>query len=359
MSDVTLESTEHAASTAPIRRGQLALPEDRRDYLRAPLLDEFMNHDGFFREWLTLLCYYERLLEALPRVLHPPVGGGIGQPEEEWEALDAMLERKPPLLILRAYRDRVKALCSRWGLRCDWAAAWVHLANLEWANRGMTIEDLRLDFAALRPEQQKRTALAYRVLLRIATGKAGKDDRKLRKRRLPWLNSFLRKSLRGQADLPSPPDLVPPHLRYQDRISKSEAAERFDFLLSQAGHSEESVQSEIAIRFAYDPLRGGNWANIRRRVVEEAQLQWAEGRRAILRRGFILQDTQPQLPTHGRWLFLRICPQTDIGRPLGWRAIAKREDVTYEAIRDVVIPLATELGLTLPQLPSGRPRRSS
>src|SRR3990170_2496625 len=77
----------------------------------------------------------------------------------------------------------------------------------------------------------------------IATGKAGKDDRKLRKRRLPWLNSFLRKSLRGQADLPSPPDLVPPHLRYQDRISKSEAAERFDFLLSQAGHSEESVQS--------------------------------------------------------------------------------------------------------------------
>ena len=119
------------------------------------------------------------------------------------------------------------------------------------------------------------------------------------------------------------------------------------------------TERKLSVEIRYDILRDQNWSAVKQRVVEAARSEWQEDRRKALRAGFILQDTQPQLPTHVQWLFLRICPQADIGRPLGWRAIAQREHVSVAAARDAVIPLANQLGLTLPDLPAGRPRRSS
>lgn len=336
------------------RRGRTILPEARVDWLRAVLLNEYHGERGFVSDWMALLCHYERLLEALPRVTDPPVGDCGRQPEDLFGALDQIAAKRPRLVHLHRYRDEVKALCNKWGLRCAWAPAWVHWANLRWANRDMSIEDLELAFDALPPEMQKRTAAARDAILRSATGNQGGNGTK---RRLPWLDCSLRKFVRGEAALPCLPSLVPEYFLDHDFISQFEASGRLDYLLGRGPGVD--TERKLSVEIRYDILRDQNWSAVKQRVVEAARSEWQEDRRKALRAGFILQDTQPQLPTHVQWLFLRICPQADIGRPLGWRAIAQREHVSVAAVRDAVIPLANQLGLTLPDLPAGRPRRSS
>ena len=93
----------------------------------------------------------------------------------------------------------------------------------------MSIEDFELAFDALPPEMQKRGAIARDAILRWA---AEKQAGKAIKRRLPWLNSSLRKFLRGEADRPCLPSLVPEYFLDHDFISQSEASERCDYLLS-------------------------------------------------------------------------------------------------------------------------------
>ena len=70
-----------------------------------------------------------------------------------------------------------------------------------------------------------------------------------------------------------------------------------------------------------------------------------------------LTDLPHRLPTHVRWLFLRLCPQPD--RPLSISQIADRETeiVDERTIRRAVADLAAAMGLQLPPLRPGRPRR--
>jgi hypothetical protein len=70
-----------------------------------------------------------------------------------------------------------------------------------------------------------------------------------------------------------------------------------------------------------------------------------------------LTDLPHNLPTHVRWLFLRLCPQPD--RPLGIAKIAGLEDpmVDERTVRRAVKQLAEAMRIQLPPLRVGRPRR--
>jgi hypothetical protein len=70
-----------------------------------------------------------------------------------------------------------------------------------------------------------------------------------------------------------------------------------------------------------------------------------------------LTDLPHRLPTHIHWLFLRLCPQPD--RPLSISQIADRETeiVDERTIRRAVKDLAAAMGIRLPRLRPGRPRR--
>ena len=315
------------------------------DWVRALLLNEYHGERGFITGWIDLLCHYERLLEALPRV-QGDSPTGFQQLEEAWASLNATVAERPRLVYVARYRQSLRTLCDKWGLRCRWAPAWVHSANLRWANRAISPEEIMAVWDELPPAFQE--VLIQRGIPQRAAAST---------RRLPWLDSSLRKFFRGETDAPGAPTLVPRYFRDGDLISQSEASDRFGYLLERGPRAETGAK--LAIEIEYDLLRDRDWATMQRRVLEEARRQWEQRRYDALDAGFIIQDTQPQLATHVRWLFLHICPQPDIGRPLGWRAIAEREHVSVEAVRDAVIPIANELGLTLPRLPAGRPRSST
>lgn len=93
-------------------------------------------------------------------------------------------------------------------------------------------------------------------------------------------------------------------------------------------------------------------------ILQEARRQQDEIRAELAQQDFLVIDTEPALDRHIHWLYLRICPQPDIGRPWGADMIAKREDPSRRTVRDAIRSLARELGLTLLPLPPGKPRRS-
>ena len=321
--------------------GRLTLAGARLDFLRALLLNEYQGHAAFIAEWIGLIAYHERLLEALPRVTHPPVGMGSDQPEEAWNALDAIVDHRPRLIHLHFYRGQVRDLCDRWGLRCAWAPAGVHSANLRWVNRGMSLEDFLI--ATKDWPSKMRDAILNEV-------EPSTDP----PRRLHWLSSSLRQFLKGEAYPPAGLDLVPDYFRDKDHMSLSEASDRFDYLRERDAGVE--TEAELRIEIKYDPLWGGDWRSIKTRVIEAARPRWEQNRRRALEpSSTIVEDTQPALRTHIRWLFLHICPQDDVGRPWGWPKIAGPEKVSPITVRNAVLALSHEVGITLPDLPAGRP----
>lgn len=329
------------------RRGRLTLPEERRDFLRALLLNEYQRDEGFRREYLVHLWYYERLLEALPRVTNPPVGLGADRhPEESWGALCDLIDRRPQLVHLAWYRRHTEALSERWGLRCSWAPPWIHNASLQWANAGMSLQD----FMAVK--DQLPAAMVEVVLERTA------QQLEPLPRRLPWLQSSLRRCVRGETDSVALFDFVPDYFRdCSGIIPQAEASSRFEYLLDQAAVKAPSAEARID-GITYDPARGGDWMTVKRRWEKKARAQWEQNRRQWEEAGFVLEDTRSQVQEHIRWLFFHTCPQEPRGRPLGWKAIADREGVSVETARKPVLELAAELEITLPRLPAGRPPTS-
>ncbi len=100
------------------------------------------------------------------------------------------------------------------------------------------------------------------------------------------------------------------------------------------------------------------WDEVSRRVVSEAHRQWFEIQaKRESRPGWERVDRRPELIPHIRWLYLRICPQSESQRPLSWHAIARRETVGVTTVTRVVKTLAREMSLELPEVPPGRPPR--
>jgi hypothetical protein len=108
---------------------------------------------------------------------------------------------------------------------------------------------------------------------------------------------------------------------------------------------------EIRLRVLYDPVHH-DWETVKDVILEEARRQRDEIRAELAQQDFLVIDTEPALDRHIHWLYLRICPQKDFGRPLGWDAIAQRENVTIKTVKKFVLPLAHDLGLSLPRLSS-------
>jgi hypothetical protein len=318
------------------QRGVLTLTEERHDRIRASLLWQYGMHLPFVLDWLPILHWYERLLQAL-RQAGQQQGLDMQWPESAWESLHVILERKPHLQHLHVYRDEIQRFCDRWGLCCDWAPAWVHHGSYEWARHvsEQEILDSPLPDATIQ-------ALKERGVL---------SDTPAARRRLPWLHSSYRLAFRSGTDI------KPPMLG--------------GFVLSRSGEKglrlEDQAKSELGSQFAGDAEMTLNvrynafaqWENVKERVLKEARRQWEETRRKYLEAGAIITDTEPSLLRHTHWLFLRICPQEDIGRPWGWQRIAREEFVSPTTVRNNVLALARSMGITLPPLPSGAPRRGA
>ena len=147
--------------------------------------------------------------------------------------------------------------------------------------------------------------------------------------------------------------LVPPHYQDDGWLSSAEASWRLEFLLDRASVPWPSPKVEF--EFEYNAF--SDFASVKKKAVDETRRQWERNRRELESAGFTLENTKPELPLHVHWLFLRICPQEQYGRPLGWRLIAKDEDKSFEAVRGAVLVLADELEISLPNIPAGAPRK--
>ena len=279
------------------------------------------------------------MLEALPRVTDPPVGVDAGvNPEDDWDALRELVTLRPTLMHLRQYRQDIETLCHYWGLRCPWAAPWVHTASLRWANAGMSIQD----FLEIEDQVSPQTRSTIRNLV-------SEDQPPLR--RLPWLNSSLRKLLAGNTDRIVPISLVPPYFTETGTIAAAEGSSRYKYLLDKASVRRPS---KVHVEVEFDPI-SDDLTSAKERAVRELERRWEQTRRALEAEGFDLENTKPALSLHVHWLFLRICPQN--GRPLGWSIIARREHKTVDTVRVPVRLLAKELEISLPPLPPGpRPK---
>jgi len=102
-----------------------------------------------------------------------------------------------------------------------------------------------------------------------------------------------------------------------DEISRCELSRRFEYLAQRALPDELLKTPRIVVEAGYHPLWDQDWLRVERLILKEARRQRDEIRRRYSDAGAILQDTEPQISTHVRWLFLRICPQDDVGRPWG------------------------------------------
>ncbi len=99
-----------------------------------------------------------------------------------------------------------------------------------------------------------------------------------------------------------------------------------------------------------------DWKAVQQRILSSARRQWdALQTRWENRPDWERRDIRPELRRHISWLYLRICPQPDTGRPLSWGAIARRGKVGVTAITRVVKALAKEMEIDLPSIPAGRP----
>ncbi len=270
-------------------RGRLTLPEKYRDSLRSLLMSHYEVDIRFRRDWGRILNTYRRLLLALTRSSHRHPDVAIYMRDEAaFSALNSVIGSREVQVTagtvrrsrnshLRRYLRDLLDLCDRWGLRSDWAPAWIHASYLEW---------IRLVFP-----HGRATA-----------------------RRLRNIGSLRTFGIRGHA---------------------------------------------IRIKVLYEPWPNDEWKAIERQIVKEARRQRDAIKKEYIKAGLVLIDTEPSLELHVRWLYLRISPQPDTGRPWGWRKIGNKDRRSPYTARNAVSRLARELGIALPPLPPGRPRRKS
>lgn len=140
------------------------------------------------------------------------------------------------------------------------------------------------------------------------------------------------------------------------------------FVLAQFGHAmDRPVLTGVVRSYSWDAGSDKiilaievddheDWEGVRKRILWSARQQWEaiqtrwEGRPDWERR-----DIRPELGRHIAWLYLRICPEHDTGRPLYWGAIAGRESVGVTAVTRAVKALGAEMEIDLPSIPAGRP----
>ncbi len=113
-------------------------------------------------------------------------------------------------------------------------------------------------------------------------------------------------------------------------------------------------QHVIRVQVRYEPWPVDDWKAVESQILSKARRKRDAIREDYIKAGFVLRDTEPDLKLHVRWLYLRISPQPDTGRPWGPTKIASNERCSLYTVRNTVSQLARELGITVPPLPPGR-----
>ncbi|MEX1254142.1 MAG: hypothetical protein WEE64_07360 [Dehalococcoidia bacterium] len=162
------------------------------------------------------------------------------------------------------------------------------------------------------------------------------------KRRLPWLNSSLRRFMRGQADSICHLDLVPAYFRYSDDLSASERSSRFEYLLERHPRRDALDEAEIVVRTTYNPLYDKR-PSINAAIQREARRQQDEILRRYTNAGCLVVDTEPKLFRNVNWLFERVA----LTKPP--REIALHAGHGQPTVEKAVASLARELGIRLPR----------
>ena len=124
-------------------RRRLIHPEKHQDTLRMLLMSHYEASAQFCREWGRILDTNRRLLLALTRSSHRHPDVAIYMRDEAaFSALNSVLRSRAVQVTagtvrrsrnshLRRYLRDLLDLCDRWGLRTDWAPAWIHASYLE------------------------------------------------------------------------------------------------------------------------------------------------------------------------------------------------------------------------------------
>ena len=150
-------------------RGQVTLPEERQGWLRSMLMRHYEGNQAFREDWSLHLSRYKRLIKAL---VHPSVGAPrhhwaehYAYDDKAWQALEVAIDRGPVETTvggeqrvstrgreymvrksrnthLRRYRQELIDLCNRWGLRCEWAPAWLHASYVGRVRGSTSAEEL-------------------------------------------------------------------------------------------------------------------------------------------------------------------------------------------------------------------------
>lgn len=351
------------------RVGRISQPEERRDWKRVLLLVHYEANQDFWTDWRLVGYDYEPLLEALIRCKHRHPWVASNDDEQAWIGLTRAIEYRPvayggrspgdPPQVrnsrnfhLRRYSDRVRDFAARWGLRCDWAPAWIHASYLEWIRLIAPRELVEALWENLPPGLQRalKDSLAKMPTQRDLRGR-------------------LRKALRTGAELEGQPSLVRAAERRTFDFSSTLLEKRWERLGRvrlrnlRVGPAAWMPDSGIKIDVGYEPWPNDEWADVEARIVAEARRQRDLIRQAYREAGFVHWDKEPQIKEHVRWLYLRICPPQDGGRTPSWNAIAASqpvpvsERVNWRTVKWAVERLADEMGIELPKVPRGRPRK--
>jgi hypothetical protein len=94
----------------------------------------------------------------------------------------------------------------------------------------------------------------------------------------------------------------------------------------------------------------------RQDILDEFERLWNDGEDYLKGEGYTIYRRR-ELLRHVRWLYLRVCPQSDIGRPYGWKKIADAEHAAIRTVSEPVKSMALLLELELPTIPRGRPKK--
>ncbi|OGO08457.1 MAG: hypothetical protein A2Y61_01760 [Chloroflexi bacterium RBG_13_60_13] len=199
---------------------------------------------------------------------------------------------------LHGYPEELEALAEEWGLRSDWAAPWLHACLMQ----------------HLYPDLASSEALSL-----IPVNFSGDLD-------------SVFEAVRGENVICIQVRYAPypPRVRRDPSQDLATVDWKRDFIPPRQKAKEEAMS--------------------------QLEQQMDEMDRRYLNRGYGLRDTEPELMRHVHWLFLRICPQPDIGSPWGYQKIADAHVVGKTTVRDAVLALAREMEINLPQLPPGQAR---
>lgn len=267
--------------------GRLERPGERPFRLRSHLMTWYATFSDFMAGLSALLERYRPALAQLAVTTFP--GEIMSYYWYPWHTKGWAKARAVAngWLDLRGYPEELEALADRWGLRCDWAAPWLHACLME-----------HLLYPAF-PSSQRLHPVPFGGLNTDVEG--------------------LLESVRGQNVIRIEVTYSPwPRVVLRD---PSRDPEKVDWKRDYITPRQKAIEE----------------------AVSQLNQQMDEIDRRHLDRGYIRQDTEPELLRHVHWLYQRIALKKVP------KQIALEESVGQDAVEKAIYQLARALSLRLPR----------